>query len=198
MMKNLTILALICFGVVTLAACSSTSTPELLSSAFDTTSPEQSKPLDKDEQSVKASALQQPDGGEIKVAAANRELVTNAIARVQLSPVVGAPESAVRLMSQRMAARSKERGIALVSPSTAGATHDLKGYFSAITEGGKTTVIYVWDIFDASGNRLHRIQGQESAPGTSPDGWSSVSASMMERIGSRTVDDFADWLSGQG
>jgi hypothetical protein len=40
----------------------------------------------------------------------------------------------------------------------------LRGYFSAMTEGKDTTVIYVWDVYDPAGTRLHRINGQQTAP----------------------------------
>ena len=117
-----------------------------------------------------------------------------ATATIRIDPVVGAPANAVQAMSQRIASRSDERGIGLVPPGSPGATHDMKGYFSAITESGRTTVIFVWDVFDTSGNRLHRIQGRETSAGTGPDGWSSVSPGMMESIGIRTVDELAQWL----
>lgn len=181
---------LICF---VLAACTSTSAPEALESVV-ATPPQPAEAVGDVSEADSAIALteEQSTTTGTEAAAQVTALATNA--RIRLAPVVGAPNGAVQAMSRRIASRSTERGIALVPPGTSGATHDMKGYFSAITESGKTTVIFVWDVFDASGNRLHRIQGQESAPGSSPDGWSSVSNRMMETIGTRTVDEFAAWL----
>ena len=47
---------------------------------------------------------------------------------------------------------------------------------SALAEADGTTVIYVWDVFDMGGTRLHRIQGQERQPGTSNPSapWSQI------------------------
>lgn len=118
-----------------------------------------------------------------------------AIARVRLSPVIGVPTDAAQALARGIQTQSTVRRIALLPLQATNPTHDLKGYFSAITESGMTTVIYVWDVFDPSGNRVHRIQGQQAAPGTSPDGWSSVSSSTMDAIGMRTVEEFAVWLS---
>ncbi len=182
---------LVIFVASALGAC--TSTPEALESAAVTT-PQPSEPVGDTTGSDAATAL---------AAEPTRPEATTQVAalasdtRIRLSPVVGAPAKAVQAMSNRIASRSAERGIGLVPPGTSGATHDMKGYFSAITESGKTTVIFVWDVFDARGKRLHRIQGQESSPGSSPDGWSSVSSRMMETIGVRTVDEFAAWLQTQ-
>ena len=71
----------------------------------------------------------------------------------------------------------------------------LKGYFSEVSDGGATTVVYVWDVMGPAGNRLHRIQGQARADG--PGGWSAVSAKTMQGIADRTIDELAQWLSAR-
>ncbi|BAB49752.1 msr2684 [Mesorhizobium japonicum MAFF 303099] len=79
----------------------------------------------------------------------------------------------------------------------------LKGYFSAISEGKDTTVIYVWDVYDPSGNRLHRINGQMKAPsvnsaaGAGADSWKGVSPATMQAIADQTIDQFAAFLGGK-
>ncbi|MEX0344300.1 MAG: hypothetical protein AB3N20_05210 [Rhizobiaceae bacterium] len=182
---------LVIFVAAALGAC--TSTPRALESVV-TTTPEPAEPVGDASSTDATTALTaEPATPEATTQVASLASDT----RIRLSPVVGAPENAVQLMSRRIASRAAEQGIGLVPPGTSGATHDMKGYFSAITESGKTTVIFVWDVFDTRGKRLHRIQGQESSPGSSPDGWSSVSSRMMERIGTRTVDEFSEWLKKQ-
>lgn len=185
---------LIAFACAALSACTSTSAPDALESVTAAPAPPAEAVGDVSDPGTATALTTDPAATPANAAETQVTALATAAARIRLAPVVGAPEGAVRAMSRRIATRSTERGIALVPPGTTGATHDMKGYFSAITESGKTTVIFVWDVFDASGNRLHRIQGQESAPGSSPDGWSSVSGRMMETIGTRTVDEFAAWL----
>ena len=185
---------LVLLGCAALASC--TSTPQTLESVSLETAPAESVGDVSDPESATTALTAEPaapaaNAAETQVAA----LATNA--RIRLAPVIGAPSGAVQAMNRTIAARSSQRGIGLVPPGATGANYDMKGYFSAITESGKTTVIFVWDVFDASGNRLHRIQGQESAPGSSPDGWSSVSSRVMETIGTRTVDEFASWLESR-
>jgi hypothetical protein len=73
----------------------------------------------------------------------------------------------------------------------------LKGYFSAVTEGKDTTVVYVWDVYDPAGNRLHRINGQMKAPsvasgsGATDDSWKAVSPATMQRSPTRPSTKFA-------
>lgn len=192
MVRSIVAIATI-LGLAMVAGCSATSAPDALESVA-AAPPQPAESIDGISDTGSASALTtEPAGNE----GATQVSALASDTRISLAPVVGAPASAVEAMSRRIATRSSERGIAVVPPGTRSATHDMKGYFSAITESGKTTVIYVWDVFDRRGNRLHRIQGQETSPGSSPDGWSSVTARMMEAIGTRTVDEFATWLEGQ-
>ncbi len=73
----------------------------------------------------------------------------------------------------------------------------LKGYFSAMSEGKDTTVVYVWDVYDPAGNRLHRINGQQKAPSVNGgDSWKGVAPATMQTIANQTIDQFAAWLGG--
>ena len=100
-------------------------------------------------------------------------------------------------LAQRISAQASQRGMAITAGGANPPTHLVKGYFSAITEGGQTMVIFVWDVLDPAGNRLHRIQGQETVGAVAPDPWSAVPAATMETIAERTIDDLSGWLASQ-
>lgn len=120
-----------------------------------------------------------------------------ASARVHFAPIVGATVSAVGPLNQRISDRARERGLRLVPSGDAGTTHIVKGYFSAINEGKESSVIFVWDVVDPSGNRVHRIQGQERAPGTGGEGWAGVAPQTMEAVANRTIDELIGWLGSR-
>ena len=65
-----------------------------------------------------------------------------------------------------------------------------------MTEGKQTTVLYVWDVYDRSGNRLHRINGQQVAGSAGGEGWSAVPAAAMQQIADDTIDQLAAWIAG--
>ena len=114
--------------------------------------------------------------------------------RIRFMPVIGAPVNAVTPLSRQLAVEARNRGLAILSAADTGGDHVLKGYFSAETFEGRTTVFYVWDILDASGARLHRIQGQEAfAGGGAGDPWASVPADVMERIAAQSIADYVAW-----
>jgi hypothetical protein len=71
----------------------------------------------------------------------------------------------------------------------------MKGYFSALTDNGQTTVIYVWDVLDAAGNRLHRIEGQQKVPPGSGQGFAAVTDDTMRAIADQTIDQLVSWLA---
>ncbi len=119
--------------------------------------------------------------------------------RLQVAPIVGASVDAAAPLTAELQSRARQRGLTLVGSTDQTATHVLKGYFSTMSEGKDTTVIYVWDIYDPSGNRLHRINGQQKAPSVgSGEGWPTVAPATMQAIADQTIDQFAAWLGSGG
>ncbi|WP_320410199.1 hypothetical protein [Mesorhizobium sp. Root157] len=101
-------------------------------------------------------------------------------------------------MTEQLQTQARQRGITLAGSMDQSATHILKGYFSVLTEGKNTTVIYVWDIYDPAGNRLHRINGQETAATVNgAEGWTGVAPATMQAIANTTIDQFSSWLGGR-
>ncbi|QIA22257.1 hypothetical protein [Mesorhizobium sp. AA22] len=118
--------------------------------------------------------------------------------RLQVAPIVGASVEAATPLTAELQTRAKQRGITLAGSAGQTPTHVLKGYFSTMSEGKDTTVIYVWDIYDPAGNRLHRINGQQKAPSANGgEGWAAVAPETMQAIADQTIDQFATWLGGQ-
>ncbi|HEY4191680.1 MAG TPA: hypothetical protein VGM46_03465 [Mesorhizobium sp.] len=117
--------------------------------------------------------------------------------RLQIAPIVGPTVEAATPLTERLGLRARERGLALTGSSGAQTpTHVLKGYFSAVSEGPDTTVIYVWDVYDPAGNRLHRINGQQKAPSVKGgDGWTAVAPATMQAIADAAIEQLAAWLA---
>jgi hypothetical protein len=118
-------------------------------------------------------------------------------ARIQFAPIVGTSVEAASTLSSRLMSRAQERGIQTVGSADKTSTHLLKGYFTPLVEGKETTVIYVWDVYDPAGNRVHRISGQQKSKSAGGDGWAAVPPATMQSIADATVDQLAAWLAGQ-
>lgn len=116
---------------------------------------------------------------------------------IRFLPIIGAPIAAVTPLSRDLAATASARGISIKPSSDNSAEHMLKGYFSAFDDGGGTTITYVWDVLDASGARLTRLQGQEKLAGKSADPWANVPPNVMSKIAADTISQYLSWKSSQ-
>ncbi|MEB3042156.1 hypothetical protein [Rhizobium mulingense] len=117
---------------------------------------------------------------------------------VRFLPIIGAPVQAVTPLSRQLGAEARAHGLSIKSSNDTSSDYILKGYLSAFSDDGKVTVVYVWDILDSGGARLHRIQGQENVSTAAADPWAGVPASVMQQIASKTIAEFTSWRQAQG
>jgi hypothetical protein len=82
----------------------------------------------------------------------------------------------------------------LLSPTQPGAAYRVQGYFSALSDGSGTLLVYVWDVLDASGKRVHRINGQERSGSTNVDPWQSITDDELRRVADRTTVQLKSWV----
>ncbi|MEL6201710.1 MAG: hypothetical protein AAFR39_05055 [Pseudomonadota bacterium] len=127
--------------------------------------------------------------------------LTNQVATGQpqlyFAPIVGAPVDKVTILSQRLSATSVSQGVQLLPSRLPTTTHEIRGYFSAVSAGSDTTVIHVWDVFSPQGERVHRIQAQETVSGTAADPWSIVPSAAMEKAADRVLGSYVAWRATQ-
>jgi hypothetical protein len=117
---------------------------------------------------------------------------------IRFLPIIGAPVQAVTPLSRRLGAEARAAGLTIRPSGDTGTDQILKGYFSAFSDGGKITIIYVWDVLDNSGSRLHRMQGQEKVNGSGQDPWAAVPSATMELIAAKTIQDYMSWRQSHG
>lgn len=119
-------------------------------------------------------------------------------ASIRFLPIIGAPVQAVTPLSRQLGASARASGLTIKSSADTTSEHILKGYLSAFDNEGKVTVVYVWDVLDANGARLHRIQGQETVPLSGGDPWAAVPAATMQMIGQKTISEYVQWRQTRG
>ncbi|MBB3381697.1 MULTISPECIES: hypothetical protein [unclassified Rhizobium] len=117
---------------------------------------------------------------------------------VRFLPIIGAPVEAVTPLSRQLGVDARSLGLTIKSSSDSSAAYILKGYLSAFEDGPQISVTYVWDVLDSNGNRVHRIQGSESAPLKRGDPWSAVPPTVMQKIATKTMSDFNSWRESNG
>ena len=116
---------------------------------------------------------------------------------IRFLPIIGAPVQAVTPLSRQLGAEARAKGLTIRASNDNSAENILKGYFSAFADGSKVNVIYVWDVLDANGVRLHRLQGQETVAAKGSDPWAAVTDRVMQDIAAKTLNDYTSWKQSQ-
>lgn len=117
---------------------------------------------------------------------------------VAFLPVTGAPQSAVTQLANAMRSAAQANAVPVVVSVDRGARYQVKGYFSALNDGSGTVLVYVWDILDANGVRVHRISGQERGGPAAGDPWSGIDDGVISRVASATMSSLRSWVSTRG
>lgn len=116
---------------------------------------------------------------------------------ISFLPVEGMPQSAISSFSQSIKTSAQVHGINLVPSNQPTGKYRVKGYFSALNDGSGTLVTYIWDVVDASGKRLHRINGQDRNGKPSVQPWSTVSNEQLKRMADTTASRLKSWLDSR-
>ncbi|HEV7437989.1 MAG TPA: hypothetical protein VGO22_24495 [Pseudorhizobium sp.] len=116
---------------------------------------------------------------------------------IRFLPIIGAPIQAVTPLSRQLGAQARGAGLEIRASADTTADHILKGYFSAFGNSDAVTVVYVWDILDNNGGRLHRLQGQEQVATAAKDPWAAVPPTTMETIATKTINEYVAWKQAQ-
>ncbi|MBN9059439.1 MULTISPECIES: hypothetical protein [Kaistia] len=117
-------------------------------------------------------------------------------AKFSFAPVTGAPSNILNKLSSQLGQEAVAQNVALVPSGDPQATYVVKGYLSAVGDSSGTILVYVWDVFDASGRRVHRISGQETSANGSQDPWLGIDDATVSNVARRTVAAIVAWGSG--
>lgn len=120
--------------------------------------------------------------------------VKGAAARFAFSRVTSVPGEFVYALEDSLKSAAAKLNLALVPEDDPTATYRVKGYLSAIGDANGILLVYVFDVFDAAGGRVHRVSGQRKAPGRGADPWSGVDNEMIEAVAQEAIDTLAAWI----
>jgi hypothetical protein len=141
-----------------------------------------------------STALSAPDTTLANTAAPAQPAPQAPLTKVTIAPIIGAPDSIGRGLSQDMAtniARYKAQVVAAGERSD----YTLRGYIVAAKDKTNTKVSYIWDVTDTAGKRLNRITGEEIVTGQAPkDPWAAVSPQVIGSIAQKASASFGAWL----
>jgi hypothetical protein len=72
--------------------------------------------------------------------------------------------------------------------------YEVKGFVSAVADGQSTRLVYVWDVLDRNGTRLHRITGQQAGGRPTGDPWTGIGNETVNLAARQTIAELLKWV----
>ena len=113
---------------------------------------------------------------------------------VSFESIDGLPEPLFRKLVQTLTDESEARQVAVVTregPSQ----YRVRGYAAAFVRAKKTTIAWVWDVYDADQQRALRISGEEQAASGGKRGWTAADDQTLRRIARDGMDQLSAFLA---
>ncbi|MEO1199533.1 MAG: hypothetical protein AAFX39_09915 [Pseudomonadota bacterium] len=114
---------------------------------------------------------------------------------VAFEPLTGLPDRLAPQFAADLGTQAAAAGLTVVPREETANAYKVKGYFSAVPNGGQSRVFYVWDIFDASGERTNRIEGERLVDGSSTDPWANVTPEIMTEIAQSSISTLTSYVN---
>jgi hypothetical protein len=112
---------------------------------------------------------------------------------VAFESIDGPPETVFKNLVRELNAEAQARQVSVVSRES-DAQYRIRGYVAAHVQGKKTTISWVWDIYDAERQRAMRLTGEEV--GTSGrTAWNAADEEVLNRIASDGMTRLAAFLA---
>jgi hypothetical protein len=121
----------------------------------------------------------------------------DATASVTFESIDGPPPQVFDRMVNLLDSEAKLRHLAVVSREGNAAAYRVRSYLAAQISGGKTTIAWVWDVYDRDQQRAMRISGEEPTgkpPGR--DAWDTADDLVLRRIAQAALTGLGGMING--
>jgi hypothetical protein len=115
-------------------------------------------------------------------------------ASVAFESIDGPPPAQFQKLVQNLNDEAQTRQLAVISRDKPSA-YRVRGYLAAKVVKKRTTVSWVWDVFDQNEHRALRITGEDIAKGRRRDGWTAADDAMLKRIAHSSMEQLAAFLT---
>ena len=112
-----------------------------------------------------------------------------------LDPFKSFPGNFADSLAESLVVKAKTRQIRISRSLRKVSTHTIIGQISAVGGDNGTVILYAFDIVDSNGERVYRINGQETAGGSSGDPWLGAHSGTINNISEKVVSELKAWLS---
>jgi hypothetical protein len=114
---------------------------------------------------------------------------------VTFESIDGPPPQVFDRMVGVLDSESKLRNLSIVSREGA-AAYRVRSYLSAQINHGRTTIAWVWDIYDRDQQRALRLSGEESTGKAGRDAWAAADDLVLRKIAQAGLSGLSGMVNG--
>jgi hypothetical protein len=116
-------------------------------------------------------------------------------ATVAFESIDGPPPQVFDRMVNLLDSESKLRNVAIVSRDGS-AAYRVRSYLAAQVSRGRTTIAWVWDVYDRDQQRALRLSGEEPAGKAGRDAWAAADDVVLRRIAQAGLTGLNGMING--
>src|SRR5882757_1016287 len=116
-------------------------------------------------------------------------------ATVAFESIDGPPPQVFDRMVSLLDSESKLRNVAIVSREGS-AAYRIRSYLAAQVSRGRTTIAWVWDVYDRDQQRAIRLSGEEPAGKAGRDAWAAADDVVLRRIAQAGLTGLSGMING--
>jgi hypothetical protein len=116
-------------------------------------------------------------------------------ATVTFESIDGPPPQIFDRMVNLLDSESKLRNVAVVSRDGS-ASYRIRSYLAAQVSRGRTTIAWVWDVYDRDQQRALRLSGEEPAGKAGRDAWAAADDVVLRRIAQAGLTGLSGMING--
>jgi hypothetical protein len=116
-------------------------------------------------------------------------------ATVTFESIDGPPPQVFDRMVGVLDSESKLRNLSIVSREGA-ASYRVRSYLAAQVNHGRTTISWVWDVYDANQQRALRLAGEEPTGKSGRDAWAAADDLVLRRIAQAGFSGLSAMVNG--
>ena len=113
---------------------------------------------------------------------------------VAFESIDGPPESVFHRLVQQISDEAEARQVAIVSRAET-AQYRVRSYVATHTQGKRSTVAWVWDVYDSEQRRALRITGEEPASFAGTGTWAAADDQVLRRMARNGMDRLIAFLA---
>ncbi len=114
---------------------------------------------------------------------------------IAFESIDGPPPQVFERMVGVLDSESKLRSLSIVSREGA-AAYRVKGYLAAEVSQGRTTIAWVWDVYDQNQQRALRLSGEEPAGKAGRDAWAAADDLVLRKIAQAGLSGLSGMING--